>query len=215
MTSWEKELEKIHWRKAMGQAVPPELMKWLKEACMKAQSKENKANRTLIGHIKEEYHLNNWSKEFENWLIHNCLSQPNMVEHTDKLTVLNKPSPFYLQSLWVNFQKRYEFNPPHNHSGVYSFVIFVKIPYNAREEYDYFSEVGGLHRREDSTYTSQFAFLNVSYDGTIRCDGIEVDKSFEGKIIMFPAKQLHMVFPFYTSKGYRITVSGNIRLKAQ
>ena len=72
-----------------------------------------------------------------------------------------------------------------------------------------------MHRREDSTYTSQFAFLNISYDGTIRCDGIEVDKSFEGKIIMFPAKQLHMVFPFYTSKGYRITVSGNIRLKAQ
>ena len=36
-----------------------------------------------------------------------------------------------------------------------------------------------------------------------------VDKSFEGKILMFPSYMQHQVFPFYTSDDYRITISGN------
>ena len=35
---------------------------------------------------------------------------------------------FELNNFWVNYQKQYEFNPLHDHSGIYSFVIFVKIP---------------------------------------------------------------------------------------
>ena len=37
-------------------------------------------------------------------------------------------APCCLDTLWVNFQKENEFNPPHNHSGLFSFVIWVKIP---------------------------------------------------------------------------------------
>ena len=33
-----------------------------------------------------------------------------------------------LNSLWVNFQKKHEFNPMHDHGGVYSFVIWMQIP---------------------------------------------------------------------------------------
>ena len=40
---------------------------------------------------------------------------------------------------------------------------------------------------------------------------IDVDKSFEGKMLMFPAKLQHLVYPFYTSDKERITVSGNIK----
>ena len=42
---------------------------------------------------------------------------------------------------------------------------------------------------------------------------LNVDKSFEGKMLMFPSKQMHAVNPFYTSDGYRITVSGNLKIK--
>jgi len=39
---------------------------------------------------------------------------------------------------------------------------------------------------------------------------VEVDKSWEGTIIMFPAFLHHMVHPFYTSDEYRISISGNL-----
>ena len=42
---------------------------------------------------------------------------------------------------------------------------------------------------------------------------LDVDKTFEGKMLLFNAKQMHTVFPFYTSDAYRITVSGNIKIK--
>ena len=41
---------------------------------------------------------------------------------------------FYLESLWVNFQRQHEFNPPHDHAGVYSFVIWMQIPTSYEEQ---------------------------------------------------------------------------------
>ena len=38
-------------------------------------------------------------------------------------------------------------------------------------------------------------------------------KSDEKKIIMFPAGLNHVVYPFYTSDDYRITISGNVHGK--
>ena len=42
---------------------------------------------------------------------------------------------------------------------------------------------------------------------------LPVDKSFEGKMLMFSANQLHEVYPFYTSDDLRVTVSGNFKYK--
>ena len=42
--------------------------------------------------------------------------------------------PLVLKSLWVNFQKKYEFNPPHTHDDDLSFVIYTKIPDGLEEE---------------------------------------------------------------------------------
>ena len=40
-----------------------------------------------------------------------------------------KPLPeFVMSAIWVNYQKQYEFNPIHKHTGLYSFVVFMKIP---------------------------------------------------------------------------------------
>ena len=40
----------------------------------------------------------------------------------------------YMNRLWVNYQKKYEFNPLHDHSGMFSFVIWMKIPYEHDNE---------------------------------------------------------------------------------
>ena len=90
------------------------------------------------------------------------------------------------------------------------------LPYNLREEEKYFVDIAEkvAEGEENSLkiYTSKFAFVNTLYDGQVAHDVLNVDKSFEGKMILFSAKQVHQVFPFFTSDDYRITVSGNLRL---
>ena len=35
---------------------------------------------------------------------------------------------YVLTALWANFQRQYEFNPPHDHDGKLSFVIYLSMP---------------------------------------------------------------------------------------
>ena len=39
-----------------------------------------------------------------------------------------KRPEYILTALWINYQKANEFNPPHDHDGKLSFVIYLKIP---------------------------------------------------------------------------------------
>ena len=40
----------------------------------------------------------------------------------------DKKPEYFMSSMWVNFQRQYEFNPPHDHDGCLSFVIYLSIP---------------------------------------------------------------------------------------
>ena len=123
----------------------------------KAKAEGDKANGYLVGHIKEEYHINKFTKNFVNFLLR-CAWSEEPKKHIDKVTCLSENRPIYLHTLWVNYMKKYEFNPPHNHSGVLSFIIFVKIPYDLKEEAKQF-----IMREKDGnfTHTSKLAFLNT------------------------------------------------------
>ena len=211
LSNWDKAKPIIESsNRAVPFVVPPKAFLWLKKAANKAT---RDATKTLIGHIKKEYHIDNISDEFKNFILKDCLSNPVILYRTSQMKILSHDCKFYIDDLWVNFQKKHEFNPPHTHSGLYSFVIFVKIPYDLKKEEKYFNDIEEDPANVRYNHTSKFAFLNADYNGEIRCDLLNVDKSFEGKMIMFPAKQSHQVFPFYTSNGYRITVSGNLKFK--
>ena len=41
---------------------------------------------------------------------------------------------YHLSNFWVNFQHQHEFNPAHNHTGIYSFVVWLQIPTTHREQ---------------------------------------------------------------------------------
>ena len=45
-------------------------------------------------------------------------------------------SELKLESLWVNYQKQHEFNPIHNHFGLISFVIWMKIHTDWKEQHE-------------------------------------------------------------------------------
>lgn len=112
----------------------------------------------------------------------------------------------YLQGLWLNLQKKYEFNPLHKHGGVYSFVIWHTIPYNLQDEIDLF--------KTKHSKASMFEFGYVDALGLQQFETIPVDKSFEGVICFFPAVLHHGVYPFYTSDERRVTIAGNLYFKS-
>ena len=86
----------------------------------------------------------------------------------------------------------------HNHDGLISYSAWIKIPYDVNEEI------------KDGKYASCFQFNYTTITGNTFTEIIKVDKSFEGKIMMFPSTLPHCVYPFYTTDDVRISMSGNV-----
>ena len=213
MTNWEKALEVIEWRHVTPIVLPDNLFKWLKDKCWEQRNKKlekDKMNKNLVGHIKEEYRIPVHPTDFERFIVSASAEGPSN-EWYKKYAFNTEDRPIVFENLWCNFQKKYEFNPPHTHSGVMSFVIFVNIPYNLDDEDKVYPDVKVDGKTQHCT--SRFMFINTRLNGEIVTDALNVDKSFEGKGFIFPNSQMHQVFPFYTSDDYRITVSGNLRYK--
>ena len=119
----------------------------------------------------------------------------------------NKNIKLELERVWFNFQRPGEFLPLHNHTGIYSFVIWVDIPFNAEDEKDKETNTDLVKNR-----TSNFEFIFTDVLGKISHHALYVDKKWEGKIAMFPAELYHQVYPFYSVNDVRISLAGNIRL---
>ena len=167
-------------------------------------------NDELAGNLKHEYSIPKGKAAVSPFLMR------LIIEHQKKYpdffkqahsTLNYKHCEIELFNLWVNFQKKYEFNPMHVHDGLYSFVILHKIPYKIDEE------KARLKMKEIDKRAGMFAFLFTGLDGKIHSEALPVDNSWEGKCALFPAKLNHLVYPFYTSDDYRISISGNLGFK--
>ena len=181
--------------------VPEDIMEYLKEKTNSIK----KCNHTLLGHIAEEYCYNEIPLNIEKFIVSKCFLYP-MKRTLDNTDILDVDMPLKLASLWVNYQKKYEFNPSHTHSGIFSFIIFVSIPYDLNKEDNIFPPT---NNNEKCTSRLSFIISTQSHKNYIHY--LNVDKTFENKMIMFPSDYIHAVYPFYTSDDYRITVSGNIK----
>jgi len=118
------------------------------------------------------------------------------------------PPKFQLDKLWVNYMKQHEFNPLHDHSGVFSFVIFVKIPTDWREQHAL-----SISATSNSPYASDLQFVWPDEDHK-QCvyRNFSLSSEDEGRMLFFPASLQHQVYPFYGTEEERITISGNICL---
>ena len=176
-----------------------------------SSAKENPKpyNDALAGDIFSSLTLN----DTDNWFMINTL-MPIIGKYREifkKSTAFNRKTmfkddiPYVLSSLWVNFMKQHEFNPMHNHSGVYSFVVFMKIPTDWREQHEI-----PFVKESNSPKASDFEFVHTDVMGNISQYAYLLDSSFEGIMLFFPAEMMHMVYPFYNCEEERITISGNI-----
>jgi hypothetical protein len=84
-------------------------------------------------------------------------------------------------------------------------VIWHKVPYKIEDERARFP-----HMKQDEIRAGHFAFLTTNELGQIMSIEIPADKTWEGKMALFPANLNHLVYPFYTSDDYRISISGNV-----
>ena len=96
----------------------------------------------------------------------------------------------------------------HVHDGLYSFLIWHKVPYTMKDEKERLASM-----MDNDFRAGMFAFFFSDPSGKITQEALPVDKSWEGKVALFPANLNHCVYPFYTSDEYRISISGNLGFK--
>jgi len=111
-----------------------------------------------------------------------------------------------VESVWVNMQKKLEVNPLHNHDGTLSFVAWLHVPFKLEDE----RNMENCKNSRTTQLASTFQFVYNSVLGNITNSPIFVESGWEAKIVMFPSKLLHIVYPFQTSDGYRISIAGNL-----
>ena len=158
-----------------------------------------KHNNRLAGNLEKEYIPHKSQEILKPYLISLANEFHKHLEENEHYPQLD------IKDLWINFQKKYEHNPLHNHNGVLSFVLWVQIPYFVKDELSHPNCINS-----NTPSNSLFEFVCTDFMGRIVQNRIEVDKSWEGTMIMFPSSLHHMVHPFYTSDEYRISISGNL-----
>ena len=120
---------------------------------------------------------------------------------------VNQSHPLYLRSWWVNYQKQNEFNPNHAHGGVYSFVIWMKIPTKHHEQ-----NKNPISSKSNNPNISAFQFNYLNILGQMEGFIYEMNPEIEGTMLFFPAQLSHCVYPFFNCDEDRISISGNISL---
>ena len=159
-------------------------------------------NHNLAGNIEKEFSLEHIIPNVENYFCWLGMQFKDAFQFNPRGVTAN--SKIVLKDLWVNIQEKYEFNPVHNHSGLFSFVIWYDIPYTIEDELEL-----SPGKKSNNNLAGHFEFQYINSIGEITTLPIPADKSFNKKICFFPAQMMHCVYPFY-SEGKRITISGNV-----
>ena len=177
--------------------------------CLETQDKFTKFNSNLAGNIEKEFSLD---ESFEKIL---SPYTSLLAEEFDKIdiettytNIKKQVSSWISTGSWINFQKKYEFNPIHHHFGDYSFVLWIQIPYDLKEELELEN-----CKNSNAKSNSLFCFTHIDLYGSIIVTRLPVDKTWEGTMILFPSNLKHQVYPFFTSDDYRISISGNLIMK--
>ena len=179
-------------------------------------AKESKvsANPHLAGNIDESLYL----KDDDDWFFKQVLQGPceSYIEQFSFVSTFRNnytnvvEDTLRLREFWMNTSKQHDFNPMHNHGGVLSFVIWMKIPTKSEEQHNI-----PISKNSFSPTASDFCFTYTDILGTIQPMKIAMDPECEGTMYVFPATLTHQVYPFYNCDDDRISISGNLYYDVQ
>jgi hypothetical protein len=166
--------------------------KEIKGLCLR--EKEVYFNDNLAGDIKREYQIQNKDTI-------NAVSD-ELKRHLPKIFNTNVSSISLYDNitnnidLWINYQRKNEFNPLHSHAGQLSFVFYASIPEEIRNE----------HKESHSVNTQARGLIQFLSN---RTSGKMLFNPREDDLLIFKSDHMHQVYPFY-SDNTRISIAGNI-----
>ena len=165
----------------------------------------------LAGHVSNSFEITDTDDWFFKNVLHQLITafyESNGYKHPKNESDFRNNYIIRLEKFWANYQYKHEFNPPHNHSGLYAFVIWMKIPYTS-EEQKKLKFLDGV--KDISKKAGEFEFLYTNLVGDIASTiPYPMNPELEGTIVLFPAQFMHCVYPFYNCDEPRISLSGNL-----
>ena len=170
--------------------------------------KEKDVGEKLAGRIVQQYDISDaCSKSVYNEITGHLKHKYNELEAVTGLDYQSGIdwNKVWIDSLWVNIQKAGEYNPPHIHDGMYSFVIYTKNDMTRDEainnQFDVQKNQSMAGHLELKFSEQNFAnFSHYSHWPEV------------GDIIMFPSWLQHFVHSFYKEDAERISVAGNFQM---
>lgn len=105
---------------------------------------------------------------------------------------------------WINYQYKHEFNPIHQHNGLFSYVLWVEIPYTEQQER---AVAPGQDANEFKAGLFTFHYSDLLGSRTSFAPPLD---TLQGTLAVFPSKMSHSVNPFYSTDKPRVTIAGNV-----
>ena len=189
--------------------LPDNIIKDIWTLIEEAKEKPIDMRKDLAGNIKSSIQLNLKSPITNNFIKEVLIKF--IEKHIDSYGTpyrlqMEKGQGFNMNRMWVNFQRQTEFNPIHDHGGIFSFVIWLKIPTSFEEQ----KKLPIAVESNSNMSISNFQLIYTDVLGTIRTFAYNMEKEAEGYMVLFPAGLNHQVYPFYDNDEERISISGNV-----
>ena len=162
----------------------------------KCRRKSNDYRAKLAGHLSEEYKLEN-AERIAGWLKNYFNAYANGYNKWRGEGSM-KPN-FTLTSLWINYMKANEFNPPHDHGSDLSFILYPDVPAELTQENKDFK----------GTMRGPGGVCWLYGEGNRQCISVVHRMPATRDLFIFPASLKHWVFPFKSNVA-RVSVSGHL-----
>lgn len=179
---------------------------------LKTKPENLRMNANLAGNIEHEFRLKKCHNHIEKLLTPMADAYIKEFDYKDLHNLIlpdNTKGQWFINNIWCNEQQRTEFNPAHLHTGILSFVIWLAVPFFKEQEKKLWPRTAPDQRK-----AGDFDFFYTDALGNIKTHVLPVDKTWEGRAVIFPAKMLHAVYPFFSTEQTRISISGNFFLKS-
>ena len=187
--------------------VPQEVFNYLQKLYEVQKKQLPKANKQLVGKIKDEVSLHYSGKDSEKMHRHNFVSEDvlkwfyTVFQHYLDWNKIYKYN-MKINSIWVNEMKANEYNPVHIHQGMLytglSSVMILKLPKDYGKEYS--AEEKPMNGRLQIIGASAGQFAKTDYSPNMQV----------GDFYIFPYDMRHCVYPFNRTKEKRRTLVCNV-----
>ena len=197
--------------------LPEEVVKEVKKTMKKIDNDKIKTEdnrKNLAGHLQKEttfpitkklkYVVESLCYEYDSIFLNKIRNKYNhSTEFVKELSEDDYEFKYILRSAWINYSKKHDFNPIHMHTGHYSFVLWVKIPYKLEDE-------DKMYPCSNGNKSGRFYFVHSEANMPITSVTSTLVDAVEWDLILFPASLNHTVYPFFSTDEERISISGNL-----